>query len=233
MNQGPENTLRFSDILASSVHDMKNSIAMLLNTIDEAIDECSIDSSPGLRRLSDAQYEARRANNGLIQLLTLYKIHNAQFIANISHHSVHEFLEEMLITSERLLHARGIHADMDCPSDLYWFFDQDLVAGVINNVINNAFRYARKRIRLVAHEWQDFLVLGVEDDGTGYPPDMVSGPGLGTEKTSVSFRTGSTGLGFFFSATVARLHTKNRRQGYIDVENGGTLGGGCFRMMLP
>lgn len=49
----------------------------------------------------------------------------------------------------------------------------------------------------------------------------------------VSFNTGSTGLGLYFSSIVAKMHKNQGRTGDILLENGGKFGGGCFVLRLP
>jgi hypothetical protein len=51
--------------------------------------------------------------------------------------------------------------------------------------------------------------------------------------TAVNFETGSTGLGFYFADQVAKLHRNGGRCGTLSIENGGSMGGGCFVVKLP
>jgi signal transduction histidine kinase len=67
------NELDFSFVLASSVHDMKNSLGMLLGSLEEIIDESTTDSDAQKHRFSILQYEATRINTELVQLLSIYR----------------------------------------------------------------------------------------------------------------------------------------------------------------
>ena len=49
----------------------------------------------------------------------------------------------------------------------------------------------------------------------------------------ISFETGSTGLGLYFADVVAHLHIAGGKTGHIHLNNGGSLGGGCFSLVLP
>jgi hypothetical protein len=40
-------------------------------------------------------------------------------------------------------------------------------------------------------------------------------------------------LGLYFAARIAALHERNGVRGRIEIANGGTLGGGLFRLYLP
>ena len=145
-------TIDFPVFLASVAHDMKNSLGMLLNTVDDIFTNCTNKDCPSHTHLSQMHYEASRANHNLIQLLTLYKMNNDQFSINISLYSVLEFLEENILQNQTLLDFKKIEVLTECPDDLTWFFDRDLMSGVINNALNNALRYARGKVKIRAAE---------------------------------------------------------------------------------
>jgi len=225
-----EKVIDFPAFLASMAHDMKNSLGMLLNTLGEATDVCTADNCRSHRHLTQIQYEATRVNNNLVQLLTLYKMENRQFSVNISQYPVAEVLEENVLQNKPLLDFREIELSAECDEELTWFFDSNLISGVINNVVNNAFRYAKARIRIRAVEDNGWLVLSIEDDGEGYPASML-GPDV--RATGVSFKTGSTGLGLYFASAIAAMHKNKGKEGSISLSNGGEYGGGCFKIILP
>ncbi|MEW6600622.1 MAG: HAMP domain-containing sensor histidine kinase [Nitrospirota bacterium] len=226
-----EKKIDFSAFLASMAHDMKNSLGMLLNTIDEVVSTCKPDKCPSHRYLSQMQYEATRVNFNLIQLLTLYKMDRGQFSINISHYPVSEIIEDIVLQNKPLLDFKGIEIFTECPDDLTWFLDSNLVSGVINNILNNAYRYAKSKILIRVEENNGWLAVGIEDDGQGYPEEML-GTGL-RAGSGVSFATGSTGLGLYFASMVAKLHKNKDREGNISISNGGEYGGGCFTVNLP
>ncbi|MBI5408166.1 MAG: HAMP domain-containing histidine kinase [Nitrospirae bacterium] len=226
-----EKTIDFPAFLASMAHDMKNSLSMLLNTLDEVFLTCTDKNCPSHKQLSQVQYEATRVNYNLIQLLTLYKMDHQQFSINISQYPVIELLEDTILQNKPLLDFKGIEASIECDEDLSWFLDRNLISGVINNVLNNAYRYAKAKIKIRAAEKDGFLVLSIEDDGRGYPVEIL-GTGEQTKK-DVSFKTGSTGLGLYFASIVAMMHKNKGREGFITLGNGGEYGGGCFTITLP
>ncbi|MFO7994284.1 MAG: HAMP domain-containing sensor histidine kinase [Marinobacter sp.] len=219
----------FSMVLASAVHDMKNSLGMLLNSLDELRQEQgqSIGESP---RFNTLQYEAERMHNDLVQLLGIYRLGENNLSAHIEEHFVPDFLSEHMARHTPLLDGLGIRLTIEA-DDINGFFDEDLLTGVLNNTINNALRYTKSRIKLTASEQQGFLVIGVEDDGDGYPENMQHS---GTPSfKSLDFKSGSTSLGLFFASSVAQLHSEGNRHGFIKLHNDGPLVGGVFEIWLP
>lgn len=218
----------FSTVIASAVHDMKNSLGMLLNSVDELRDEF-----PQARqsvRFNTLQYEAQRLHGDLIQLLGLYRIQQESLSAHIEEQFLPDFLDEQLAQHQGLMAPRGL--ELEVASDpVIGYFDRDLIAGVLNNIVNNAIRYTQNKVRIRAREQCGYLVLSVEDNGQGYPEHMRTA----SEETArgIDFSTGSTNLGLYFAARIARLHQEGERNGEIRLTNGGDLGGGIFEIWLP
>lgn len=220
--------LDFSMVIASAVHDMKNSLGMLLHTVEELREEHqNLNTSA---RFNTLQYEAERVHSDLVQLLGIYRLGEHKLSAHSDEHFVADFLAEQLARHEQLLQGYGIAYDIRT-ADITGYFDADLLAGVITNTLNNAIRYTRSRIRLSAREQDSYLILGIEDDGAGYPVHMQEAGAL-TLKTP-DFAGGSTSLGLYFASAIARLHHSNGRTGFIKLHNDGEFGGGVFEIWLP
>ncbi len=225
--------INFSDFIASSVHDMKNSLSIQIGFLEELMSDHSDKIDPDtLDRLGHTIYEAGRMNVNLIQILSLYKLGRSIYPMDISEHSVCDVLSEVVLQNQSIMTYKGIEVSVDCAPDCYWYFDRDLVSGALINALNNAYNYTKDKIRVAAAISENgTLEIRVEDNGRGYPESLLfSGVG---EKRGISFATGSTGLGFYFSSRIAGMHRNNGQQGYLSLENGGKLGGGCFVLTLP
>lgn len=229
--------LEFSDIIASSIHDIKNSMTMLLGTLESVLDECPPDGSKQYQKLLQIQYEGKRITNNFTQLMALYLSKKGEYVPNVSENNVYDFLSDYLLEHERSLSDRGIEFEIACDEDLIWFFDSDMLAGVINNVVNNAIKYTKDKLRFHAEIVEGYLCLALEDNGTGYPPFLLSstqdGHVYSDQQHRVNHKTSNTGLGLYFSAVVAKLHKNKGRSGYITTTNEGINGGGKFSIFLP
>jgi len=226
--------MEFSDILASTLHDTKNSLGLLFNNLEDIIVDCREKKCPSHVEFYKLQYEIKRLNNSLIRLLSLYKAEKSQLAINIDYHSIGDILEDESIQHESLLNARGIKIEIDCDPALFWALDRNLVAGVLDNIINNCFRYTKAKVKISSFTEDNYLVIRIEDDGTGYPPSMLFNERNNPEfKKGIDFQTGSTGLGIYFSVMVSAMHKNNGRSGFISIANGGILNGGIFSIYIP
>lgn len=220
----------FSLVLASSVHDMKNSLGMLLNSLEETIIEMPAKTPAQQQRFATLQYEASRINGELIQLLSLYRMDQESMPVHIEENYVRDMLDEQMARNEPLFISRRINVDCQCSEELVWYYDTELVGGVIHNVLVNCARYTRSQLRVEVYI-DEGLHIKISDNGGGYPNAMLAQPI--NREGRISFSSGSTNLGLYFAQTVAKLHKVKGVAGYIVLENGGDLGGGVFHLFLP
>jgi signal transduction histidine kinase len=222
--------------LASTVHDMKNSISVLSGTLETLLAEARPEAAPQYPQLAHMLYQTKRLNDNLIQLLALYKkVGKPDYPFDIEQLELAGVVEQVVCFERVLLDSRGITLDIDCEPDLIWHFDEDLVIGVVCHAINNAIHYTRDRIRLALAEVDGCLEIRVEDNGGGYPAAMLEAgqSAMSGNHAGVNFLTNSTGLGLYFSSEVAKMHKHRERAGTLRLENGGAFGGGCFILRLP
>lgn len=222
--------INFNTIMASSVHDMKNSLSIILDTAETLGHDDSLSKSQH-QSLDLLHLEGERLNNTFIQLLALYRIENKQYSLNIDSHNVYDCLEEAMFENETILDHHNIEVEIQCGRELEWFFDRALTLGIINTIINNALRHAKHKIILAADSDNAEIAISVLDDGPGYPDKILSKDD--NEQSELSFNSGNTGLGLHFSKVVAEMHTKGEQHGHIELSNDGINGGGKFSIHLP
>ena len=221
----------FSTILASSVHDMKNSVGMLVASLEAAIEEQPPQNDAQAKRFSTLHYEASRINSELVQLLTIYRMQNKFLPVRIDRHYVVDILEDQLARNHMLIESKQVSMRLECDEDLQWYFDSDLLASVIQNVLVNGVRYTKNQMLVEARVVDKMLVISIADDGPGYPVHMRNQPSASVAEAEIS--NGETHLGLYFAERIAAIHRQKDRCGYIELQNGGPLGGGVFSIYLP
>lgn len=225
--------MNYSDILASIIHDIKNSMSVVSNHVDGIMVDATLTDEMHTRA-GIMQQEMRRANNQLVQVLTLYKLDNQRLAPNVQDNNVYDFLEELMIEEKSLAEAQHIDIVIECDEWLSGYFDTDLVRGVLSSSIGNAKRYTKDRVLLSADEEDGYLVIRVEDNGVGFPESFLQYDHAPDDANfGKAFSEGRTQLGFFFAANIARAHENQGRHGYIKLLNGHGLPGGCFELRLP
>lgn len=222
--------INFSTVMASSVHDMKNSLSIILNSTETLSNDASLNKAQH-KTINLLYMEGERLNNSFIQLLALYRIENKQYSLNIDSHNVYDCLEEVMLENETLLAHHNIELEIQSDQALEWFFDRAMTLGIINTIINNALRHANNKIILAATGNKSELVISILDDGPGYPDTILNRDD--TEQAGLSFNSGNTGLGLHFAKVVAEMHRKGEQHGHIKLSNNGINDGGKFSIHLP
>ena len=222
--------------LASTAHDMKNSISVLSGTLERLLADAAPRDDAAYPQMAQMLYQTRRLNDNLMQLLALYKrVGTPDYPFDVQPVETAQLLAQVVALGQVLLHAKGIALEVDAAPNLVWHLDEDLIIGVVSHALNNAAHYTRDRIRLSLREEGGLLAIRVEDNGDGYPQALLAAgaAGLSGVASGIDFRTNSAGLGLYFSREVARMHRHRGRAGTVHLENGGALGGGCFILSLP
>jgi signal transduction histidine kinase len=225
--------------LASSIHDMKNSLSMLNHSLNQILDTPEVDKNclvsyqtPSLKKhVGIVRYESTRVNNTLIQLLALYKLEKQELLFNPNYYNLYDFVEEQRLSIFLLLDIKSVQCNIQIDHSLMVFFDASLLSIVIENILTNTIRYSIKAITISAKVKNKGFSLYINDDGSGYPLSILEQ--INTHKTHIDMLTGSTGLGLHFARRIAEMHLNQSKKGHIHIRNGGNLKGGLFEIYIP
>lgn len=224
------NKIDFSIVLGASMHDMKNSLCMLLQSL-ETINETVEQTSKAKSEFAKVHYEIARVNSNLLQLLALYREHHQQLPLHIEEHFLDEIFEELISKNALYIENNHIEVALEVDEDLSWYFDSDLVLNLLNDILINALKYTKDKILITAEERNSALVIEIHDNGMGYPENMLNK--ANEEMDLALLNQGKTGLGLYFAHLIASAHTSNTAQGEIKLNNDGRLGGSQFTLTLP
>ncbi len=220
----------FETVLASTVHDMKNSLSLLLGQLDVISEQLAQDRD-NLQAVSTLRYEAGRMNCSLMELLTLYRLEKQQLGMNIHEVIVADLVDDCVAGHSMMASNNGIRLETDCDDELIWFFDPDLISIAINNILGNSIRYSSELVKISVKTQEKQLLIQIDDDGSGYPQKLLDE--VEQFSSGVNAQTGSTGLGLYFAATIANCHQRQDRRGRIQLQNEAGLKGGSFQLYLP
>lgn len=95
---------------------------------------------------------------------------------------------DALVRTLRRLHAdRGLHIVVDVPSELQVRVHREDLDELLGNLLDNAWKWARTRVRISAARRNGHVVVHVEDDGAGLPASMraaVLGRGIRADEAA-------------------------------------------------
>jgi len=215
---------------------MKNSVSVIAAYLEDALVQLAesggVQPSQAALSTYQALYETQRVNGNLVQLMAIFKLQEGMYPFAPTEVALDEFADEVTDRVRQLAKLKGLELGTELEDDLpTWFFDRDLINSVVVQALFNAVRYARARVQLSVRVVDGMLEIEVSDDGPGFPDFMLE-QGF-PSRQGIDVRTGSTGLGLFFSRMAAGLHQRGEVQGSTRLSNGGTPGGGRFVITLP
>jgi signal transduction histidine kinase len=85
---------------------------------------------------------------------------------------VEPVIDELAVTLERIFQEKGVEIDWRCPDDLCFRGEKQDLLEIAGNVIENAGKWCRGKVRVsAAASGAEAMIVTVEDDGPGLPAD--------------------------------------------------------------
>ena len=211
------------------VHDLKNPLATILANLEHVLgaEKLSVDASEAL---GDAQEASRRLQGMLLNLLDVTRLEtNTMPLKKVST-SLQGLARDVATQNQAIGRMRAVTVEIDLPAaPLVESIDGDIIRRVLNNLVENAVRYARTRVVVGLETLAGSAVFRIVDDGYGIPAavrdavfDKFVQANAGAGASSVN-----RGLGLTFARLATRAHG-----GDVSVScppEGGTV----FRVTIP
>jgi signal transduction histidine kinase len=195
-------------------HALKTPLSVLRNEADGA----SGPLAQSVLRQTDAM--GRRIDHHLVRART---VGSGSLLGARS--DVEPVLEDLRRTMLRVHAARHLDVGVDSEPGLVFRGDRQDLKEVVGNLFDNACKWARTSISIVAAREQDRVTISVEDDGPGLPPERGNlAPGRG-ERLDESVP--GSGLGLSIVREVVGLYRGEMELGRSE------LGGLKVRVVLP
>jgi signal transduction histidine kinase len=134
-------------------------------------------------------------------------------------------LEDLRRTLERIHLDRGIRIDARVAAGLAFRGERQDLEEMLGNLIDNACKWARTRVVVDARDESDRVVVIIDDDGDGLPPDQraaVFDRGMRLDES-----VPGSGLGLAIVRDIAELY-----HGAVSIEDS-PLGGLRAILILP
>ncbi|MGL4861440.1 MAG: ATP-binding protein [Enterobacteriaceae bacterium] len=201
------------DLMHSVSHELRTPIARL--EFGLALLQQETTSPPLLNRIDDMHSDLTELNTLVSELLQLTTLNQPHLL-----HREPFDMPQLLLQCQQRLAPLVIDKDIilqPMPDRLLFNGDQRLIARMLNNLLQNAIRYARKRVWLNVETLTDGRIeICVQDDGPGIPlkaRPRIFEPFYRLER-NWDKQTSGYGLGLSIVAQVVALH-----QGTIDIED--------------
>jgi len=217
-----ENLERQRNILADLAHSLKTPLAVLRTRLDHSTSESELraELDEQLRRMNDlVVYQLSRAASGG------HKLFAAPLV-------VESNAEEIVRGLEKVYASKGVLCEFEIDPEARFYGERGDLQELLGNLLENAFKWARSRVLLTvrigatAANRRPGLLLMVEDDGPGIPPEriaLVLQRGVRGDE-----RVQGHGIGLAIVQDIVRSY-----RGELQVTESEELGGARFEVTLP
>ncbi len=204
----------FAHDLRTPLTVMRGHTDMLLSTITEDVDT-SGEMASSIRAISS---QITRLNSfadtmGNLQRLEDYEPCRKQ-VASSS-------LKEMVLQTSVALFPNGQVQIHDEIKEQELMLDMEALAQICENVLSNAVRYVRETIEVSLKQDQDFVIITIEDDGSGFTKKDLDRASLAYYRGEKTQANGDLhfGLGLYISNILAE-----KLGGGLEISNGASGG---------
>lgn len=209
---------------ASVAHDLRNPIAIIegyTEYLGEILKSSEINRDKTARIVQNLSAAAKR----LEQYTESVKLLNQTEESQLDRKPVNakklasDIVEDLTLLSKQ--NGIDLQAANDIPEKEIQM-DAALMYRVLENVINNALRYANRQIQLDFSLSGTMLSVTVTDDGDGFPPEILKKQ---EKKLLIAAKDGHMGVGLSISRLLCRKHG-----GKLELSN--ASGGACVKILL-
>ena len=217
-----ENLERQRNTLADLAHSLKTPLAVLRARLEVHASDTDLreDVDLQLRRMNDlVSYQLARAASGS----------HALFAAPIA---IEPHAEQIVRGLEKVYAGKGVLCEFDVAEGVQFHGEPGDLQELLGNLLENAFKWAQSRVLLTVRPGETApnrrpgLLLAVEDDGPGIPPEKVAlilQRGVRGDE-----RVHGHGIGLAIVQDLVRGY-----RGTLDVQPSQELGGTRFEVRLP
>ena len=223
---------RSRNALGNMAHALKTPLSLLLQDLARLGERAPADSE-GARLARDAREQAERIRH--LMQRELKRARMAGQGIGAQHFDARREMPDLLKVLQRVHgHGRHDHHDrpaiaVECPGldDIPPFGEREDMLELLGNLLDNAMKWARHRVRCRFRlEPDGRICISIEDDGPGLPEErmqLLASRGMRLDES----REGS-GLGLAIAQDIVRLHG-----GSLQFSRSADLGGLCVTACLP
>jgi len=226
------------ELTALIIHDLKNPLSSILSNVQFALGQQSLGTDE-----RDSLRDVLRASQSMVRmvmnLLDISRSEDGALVPNISEFELPALLREVTSEMERRIEDKSQTLELSVSPDVRAMTaDRDLVRRIVENLVDNAYKYGPRRatIRLEASllpagagRAADTVEIRVRDQGEGIPAafrQKIFEKYARIEGRSAQEVRNSHGLGLVFCRRAVEIHG-----GEIWVEENSTRGS-CFCVRL-
>ncbi|PWG78389.1 hybrid sensor histidine kinase/response regulator transcription factor [Pararcticibacter amylolyticus] len=212
-------------------HELRTPLTLILGPLEDLKGETGLSENHS-SRISVIHKSAARLLTLINQLLEFQKTESQNRKLTVLRGNIEQLVLETGLKYKELNTNKNVDFSIVSETrNTTWYFDPDIVATILDNLLSNAFKYTQTgsivlALRDVTDHGVQFTEIEVSDTGSGIPADAISKIFERYYQVGRDRHVSGTGIGLALAQNLASIH-----EGKIFVES--TLGeGSSFRFRI-
>ncbi|MDH7569645.1 MAG: ATP-binding protein [Armatimonadota bacterium] len=204
-----ESERRQRELIANVSHELRTPLAVIRASTEAILDGVADEGEKLYRCLRTIEEETVSLGRLIEDLLTLSRLDSGEMTIRSEAVDTRRLLERCVNRFRHAAEERGVALEADAPGDLAFLGDEERMAQVLSNLVENALHHTeRGRVRLTAEGLGAHVVLRVSDTGRGIPPHALPHvfERLYRVEKSRSKGAGGAGLGLAIAREIVEAH---------------------------
>lgn len=195
------------DFFTNITHEIRTPLSLIKAPLEELM-KGSDPGDPHWENLAIMQRNTNRLLGLVNELLDFRKAEAKGVAVHFTHVDIVFAIKDTLGRFTPSATVQGIAFEVELPPrPLQVDLDIEIFAKITSNLIHNALKHARHKIRVSCHEGDGYVRLAVGNDGDRIAPDVADKIFLPFFK--LDEKAQGSGLGLAFSKSLAELHNGN------------------------
>jgi signal transduction histidine kinase len=230
MAEQTQDSIRAQKELTSAVsHELRTPIARMHFAL-ESLEQTNIKKEK-IESIIDIKEDMAELNSLIDELLHYARYDQKKVDINPVSVNLTEWFNHTLLRLKPLANNKALNYSISSITQKeHYPMDPRLMSRVLDNLIQNALRYAQSQVQVTLSKTKKYYLITVEDDGEGIPENKRKQvfEAFSRLDSSRNRRTGGYGLGL---AIVEKIITSHK--GTVLISEPQKLVGACFEVRLP
>ncbi|MCO6511440.1 MAG: HAMP domain-containing protein [Aridibacter famidurans] len=200
--------------MADAAHELRTPVSIVRGEAEVSLTNRNREASEYLETIEIMQREAERMSRIIEDLFTIAKVDSGKQPVNKTPIYLDDVLAETLRAFKSLAAGRNISVTSEIEEDMKIIADEFLLRRLFTNLVDNAIKHARSRVKVKAGFPDGQYVVDVVDDGEGIPVEQQTRvferfyrADKSRSKKSGSLLGSGAGLGLSIGKWIAQQHS--------------------------
>jgi len=159
------------DFISNVSHELRTPVSVIMANSETLVDGALEDKKQAKVFAKAILHNAERLSDMVSSLLDLSRIDYGELKLNIEELSINDCINDAIDSLKNLGKRKNISIECSCSKDKIVLADKNALERILNNLIENAFKYSDPEsiINISTRKIKDYLEVSVKDNGRGVP----------------------------------------------------------------